>query len=122
MASEAFERSKWTRKERSKVNDYHLRAMRKLYKLFNMRTFHKFTELFFRAIKWTLSKFNVNATAAYEKLPEPKLTILQNISLAVSAVTIWLYVALDTLYCAVIETFGLTFEDSNELAEEYEDC
>ncbi|MGP1922577.1 MAG: hypothetical protein ACTS5F_00595 [Candidatus Hodgkinia cicadicola] len=87
-----------------------------------MRPLRKLTELLFRPIRWTLSKFNVNTSASYERLTTSDLTILQNISLAASAVTIWLYVALDTLYCAVTESFGLTFEDPNEFAEENEDC
>ncbi|MGP1922735.1 MAG: hypothetical protein ACTS5F_01550 [Candidatus Hodgkinia cicadicola] len=92
-----------------------------MYKLFNLRPLRKFSELLFRTIKRWLSKFNINATAPYEKVTASNLTIMQNISLAVSAVTIWLYVTLDTLFCEVTEAFGLTFEESNELAEEREE-
>ncbi|MGP1915905.1 MAG: hypothetical protein ACTS6G_00360 [Candidatus Hodgkinia cicadicola] len=85
-----------------------------------MRTARKFIELLLRSIKRTVIKFNVNVSALFgsRKLPTRKLTIMQSISLAVSAAVIWVYIALDTLYCAVIDRFELTFEDLNELIDE----
>ncbi|MGP1922725.1 MAG: hypothetical protein ACTS5F_01495 [Candidatus Hodgkinia cicadicola] len=93
-----------------------------MHKLFNLRPFRKFTELLFRLINQVLSKFNINASASNERLTTTNLSILQNISLAASAVTIWLYITFDTLFCVITETFGLTFEDPNELAEALDEC
>ncbi|MGP1921726.1 MAG: hypothetical protein ACTS4Z_00465 [Candidatus Hodgkinia cicadicola] len=87
-----------------------------------MLPLQKFTELIFQLIKLILSKFNINTTAPSERLTIPNLSIMQNISLAFSAVTIWFYIVLDTLYCVVTESLGLTFEDLSKFEDDYDEC